>query len=151
MPELDPTKRRLTWTVGRPCQRWLVVRGTFGAKTPSATALMTLNRDLILSIRVTMFEYLRLVTGTSSYVTWNRRGQRLVELTEGSYSEGDSQGWSGWKKKSPCPWDTPKSFFNKKSTVKERKKMVPGYSSFRCASESFVDGEGCIQRQEHSL
>jgi len=47
MPELDPMKRRLTWTV-------------------YATPLMTLTTDLGLSIRVSMFEYVRLVTGTTS-------------------------------------------------------------------------------------
>jgi len=47
MPELDPTKRRLTWSV-------------------YATPLMTLTTDLALSIRVSMFEYVRLVIGTSS-------------------------------------------------------------------------------------
>ena len=47
MPELGPTKRRLTWTVGR-------------------ASLVTLNTDLGLSIRVSTFEYVRLVTGTSS-------------------------------------------------------------------------------------
>jgi len=47
MPELDPMKRRLTWTV-------------------YATPLMTLTTNLGLSIRVSMFEYVRLVTGTSS-------------------------------------------------------------------------------------
>jgi len=44
MPELDPMKRRLTWTV-------------------YATPLMTLTTDLGLSIRVSLFEYVRLVTG----------------------------------------------------------------------------------------
>ena len=34
----------------------------------------------------------RLVTKTSFYVPWNGRGRRLVELTEGCYNEGDSQG-----------------------------------------------------------
>jgi len=38
MPELDPMKRRLTWTV-------------------YATPLMTLTTDLDLSIRVSMFEH----------------------------------------------------------------------------------------------
>ena len=47
MPELDPMKRRLTWTV-------------------YTTPLMTLTTDLGLSIRVSMFEYVRLLTGTSS-------------------------------------------------------------------------------------
>ena len=47
MPELDPMKRWLTWTV-------------------YATPLMTLITDLGLSIRVSMFEYVRLVTGNSS-------------------------------------------------------------------------------------
>jgi len=47
MPEPDPTKRRLTWTV-------------------YATPLMTVTTDLGLSIRVSMFEYVRLVIGTSS-------------------------------------------------------------------------------------
>ena len=47
MPELDPMKIRLTRTV-------------------YATPLMTLTTDLGLSIRVSMFEYVRLVTGTSS-------------------------------------------------------------------------------------
>jgi len=46
MPELDLTKRLLTWTV-------------------YATPLMTLTTDLGLSIRVSMFEYVRLVTATS--------------------------------------------------------------------------------------
>ena len=41
MPELDPMKRRLTWTV-------------------YATPLMTLTTDLGMSIRVSMFEYVRL-------------------------------------------------------------------------------------------
>ena len=61
MPEPDPTKRRLTWTV-------------------FATPLMTFTTDLGLSIRVSMFEYVRLVAGTSSknavacaYIDWNRR------------------------------------------------------------------------------
>ena len=77
MPELEPMKRRLTWTV-------------------YATPLMTLTTDLGLSIRVSMFEYVRLVTGTSSQVPWNGRGRRLVELTDGCYSEGDSQGLPGF-------------------------------------------------------
>jgi len=47
MPELDQTKRRLTWMV-------------------YTTPLMTLTIDLGLCIRVSMFEYVRLVTGTSS-------------------------------------------------------------------------------------
>jgi len=47
MPELDPMKGQLTWTV-------------------YATPLMTLTTDLGLSIRVSMIEYVRLVTGTSS-------------------------------------------------------------------------------------
>jgi len=49
MSELDPMKRWLTWTV-------------------YATPLMTLTTDLGLSIRasVSMFEYVRLVIGTSS-------------------------------------------------------------------------------------
>jgi len=47
MQELDPTKRLLTWTV-------------------YATPLMTLTTDLGLSIHVSMFEYVRLVTGTFS-------------------------------------------------------------------------------------
>jgi len=42
-----------------------------------------------------MFEYVRLVTGTSSQVPWNGRGQRDVEMTEGCYSEGDSQWLQG--------------------------------------------------------
>jgi len=46
MPELDPTKRRLTWTV-------------------YATPLITLTTDLGLFIRISMFEYVRLVTETS--------------------------------------------------------------------------------------
>jgi len=45
--ELDPMTRWLTWTV-------------------YATPLMTLTTDLGLSIRVSMFEYGKLVTGTSS-------------------------------------------------------------------------------------
>ena len=45
--ELAPTKRQLTWTV-------------------YASPLMTLTTDLNLSIRVSMFEYVRLMTGTSS-------------------------------------------------------------------------------------
>ena len=47
MPELDAMKRRLTWMV-------------------YATPLMTLTTELGLSIRVSMFEYVRLVTRTSS-------------------------------------------------------------------------------------
>ena len=47
MPELDPPKRWLTWTV-------------------YATSLMTLTVDLGLSIRVSTSEHVRLVTGTSS-------------------------------------------------------------------------------------
>jgi len=47
MPELDPMTRRLTWTV-------------------YAIHLMTLTTDLGLSIRVSMSENVRLVTGTSS-------------------------------------------------------------------------------------
>jgi len=76
MPEFAPMKRRLTWTV-------------------DATPLMTLTKDLGLFIRVSMFEYVRLVTATSSEVPWNGRGQRLVELTNGCYSGGDSQGLPG--------------------------------------------------------
>jgi len=33
-----------------------------------------------------------MVIGTSSQVPWNGRGWRLVELPDGRYSEGDSQG-----------------------------------------------------------
>jgi len=77
MPELDPMNRRLTWTV-------------------YATPLMTLTTDLGLSIRVSMFEYVRLVTGISSQVPWNGRGRRRVELTDGCYSEGDSQELPGF-------------------------------------------------------
>jgi len=47
MPELDPMKRLLTWTV-------------------YTTPLMTLTTDLGLSMRVSMFKYVRLVAGTSS-------------------------------------------------------------------------------------
>jgi len=47
MPELDPMKRQLTWTV-------------------YATPLMTLTTDLSLSIRLSMFKYVSLVTGTFS-------------------------------------------------------------------------------------
>jgi len=47
MLELDPTKRQLTWTV-------------------YATPLITLTTDLGLSTRALMFEYVKLVTGTSS-------------------------------------------------------------------------------------
>ena len=47
MPELDQMKRRLTWTV-------------------YATPLMTFTTDLGLSIRVCMFKFVRLVTGSSS-------------------------------------------------------------------------------------
>jgi len=47
MPELDPSKRRVTWTV-------------------YVTTPMTLTTDLDLFIRVSMFEYVTLVTGTSS-------------------------------------------------------------------------------------
>ena len=47
MQELDPTRGLLTWTV-------------------YATPLMTLTTDLGLSIRVSMFEYVRLVTKTFS-------------------------------------------------------------------------------------
>jgi len=46
MPELDQTKRWLTWMV-------------------YPTPLMTLTTDFGLSIRVSMFEEVRLVTGTS--------------------------------------------------------------------------------------
>ena len=38
----------------------------------------------------------RLVTGTSSWVLWNGRGRRLVQLTNGCYSEGDPQGLPGF-------------------------------------------------------
>jgi len=76
MPELDPMKRWLTWTV-------------------YATPLMTLTKDLGLSIHVSMFEHVRLVTGTCSWVPWNRRGRGLVELTEGCYGKGNSQGLPG--------------------------------------------------------
>jgi len=47
MLELDPTKRCLTQTI-------------------YATPLMTLTTDLGLPIHVSMFEHMRLVTGTSS-------------------------------------------------------------------------------------
>jgi len=70
-------KRWLTWTV-------------------YATPLTTLTTDLGLSIRVFMFEYMRLVTGTSSSVPWNGRGRRLVELTDGCHSKGDSQELPGF-------------------------------------------------------
>jgi len=46
LPELDQNKRQLTWTV-------------------YTTPLMTLTTDLGLSIRVAMFEYVRMVTGIS--------------------------------------------------------------------------------------
>jgi len=49
LPELDPTERQLPWTV-------------------YATPLMTHTTDLGLSIRVSMVEYVRLVTETCSYV-----------------------------------------------------------------------------------
>ena len=49
--------------------------------TVYATPLMTPTTDMCLSIRVSMFKYVRLVTGTSSWVPWNLRGQRLVGLT----------------------------------------------------------------------
>jgi len=47
-----------------------------------------------------MFEYMSLVTGTSfpGIIPWNGRGWRLVYLTEGCSSGGDSQGLSGWIK-----------------------------------------------------
>ena len=76
MAELAPMKRRLTWTV-------------------YATPLMTLTTDLGLSIRVSMVEYVRLVTRTSPQVPWNGRGRRMVELTDDLYSGGDSQGLPG--------------------------------------------------------
>ena len=75
MPELDPPKRWLTWTVYAP--------------------LMTFSTELGLSIHVSMFKHVRLVTETSSWVSWNGRGRRLVELTEGCYGRGDSQGLPG--------------------------------------------------------
>jgi len=53
-----------------------------------------------------MSEYVRLVTGTSSYVPWNGRGRRLVEMTDECYSGGDSQGLPGSIKSPPCPWHT---------------------------------------------
>ena len=46
MSELDPMKRRLTWKV-------------------YATPLMTVTADLGLSIHVSIFEYVRMVPGTS--------------------------------------------------------------------------------------
>jgi len=49
MPELDPMKRLLTWMV-------------------YATHLINLTTDLGLSIRVSMFEYVRLVTGTQVFL-----------------------------------------------------------------------------------
>ena len=61
-----------------------------------ATPLMTLTTDLGPSIRVSMFEYGRLATGNSFKVPWKGRGRRLVELTDGCYSGGDSQGLPGF-------------------------------------------------------
>jgi len=65
-------KRQLTWTV-------------------YATPLMTLITDLGLSIRVSMLEYVRLVTGTSGFpgpLEWVR-AENGGE-TDGFYSEEDS-------------------------------------------------------------
>jgi hypothetical protein len=92
-------KKWLTWTV-------------------YATPLMTLTTDLGLSVRVSMFEYVRLVTGTSSEVPWNGRGRRLVELTDGCFSEGYSQGLPGLF--TPVSLGYPLSVCNKNSTLKER-------------------------------
>jgi len=41
---------------------------------------------------------------------WNGRGRRLVELTDGCYSGGNSQGLPGWIKQPPCPWDTHRDY-----------------------------------------
>ena len=63
----------------------------------------------------------RLVTGTSSWVPWNGRGRRLVELTEGCYSGGDSH-WEVaalWIKVTPVSLGYPLSVFNKNSTMQE--------------------------------
>jgi len=60
MPELDPMKRRLTWTV-------------------HATPLMTLTTDLGLSIRVSMFEYVRLVGGDVTFSSQNVTLQVLCD------------------------------------------------------------------------
>jgi len=59
-----------------------------------ATPLTILITHLQLSIRVSMLEYVRLVTETSSWFPWNGRGQtqRLAEMTERWCSRGDSQG-----------------------------------------------------------
>ena len=57
-------------------------------------------RSVSARLRVSMYEYVRLVVGTCSpgIVPWNGRGRRLVYLTKGCYRGGDSQGLPVWIK-----------------------------------------------------
>jgi len=98
MPELDLTTRLLTWLI---------------------TTLMTLTAawDLGLTMRVFMFEYVRLVTRTSSCVLWYGRGRRLVELTEGSYIKRYSQGVTRVNKLIPVSLRYLLSHLNKNFTL----------------------------------
>jgi len=98
MPELDPMKRRLTWTV-------------------YATPLMDPYYRLGPVHTCLYVRACRLVTGTSSYVPWNGRGRRLVELTDGCYSGGDSQGLPGFIHPRVRVLGIPTSVFNKNSTL----------------------------------
>jgi len=49
----------------------------------------------------------------------NGLGRRLVELTEGCHSGGDSHGLPGWIKQPPCPWGTLNQFSIKALLSKE--------------------------------
>jgi len=86
------TKRQLTWTV-------------------YATPLMTFTTDLGLSIRVAMFEYVRLATYLfPSPLQWARA--ETGELTEGCNSEGVSKGLPEmrglpWHEGNPCIFRVP--------------------------------------------
>jgi len=71
MPERDPMKRRLTWTV-------------------YATPLMALTTDL--GLNTCLYDRVRETGDWDLFIgPLNGRGQRLVELTDGCYSGGDSQ------------------------------------------------------------
>ena len=57
---------------------------------------MTPTTALGLSIRLSMFELRETGDWDLFLVPWNGRGRRLVEMTDGCYSGGDSQGLSGF-------------------------------------------------------
>jgi len=113
MSEPDPTKRRLTWTVATPLMT------------------LTLTTDLGLSIRVSMFEYVRLLTEASS-LEWaraeNSGADRWVLQRRGFL------GVARVNKVTPMSLGYPLSVSNKNSTLKKRI-----FSGAGCTATSLSD------------